>query len=141
MLGTVLGGILGSRSFLVRRTPYIVHRFLVSDLVLTVCAVAATLLLRGGSAAAFLVANCLAGACLGFQFALAGSAAANRQSPSAIRQSAGILTALDLAGGSLGGILTALVLVPVFGITTAALSAGAVKLVSALVQLAASHRT
>jgi spermidine synthase len=150
MFGTVLGGILGSRPVLVGRsgpcptaprTSYNVHRFLVSDLVLAVCAAAAVILIHGGPASAFLLANCLAGACLGFQFALAGSIV---HSPSSIvsasesaARRAGILTALDLAGGSLGGILTALVLVPVFGIGTAALSAGAVKLISALVQLAA----
>jgi spermidine synthase len=134
MFGTVLGGILGSRSsFFVLGSSF----FLAADLALAACAAAAALLIHAGPAGAFLAANCLAGACLGFQFALAGSAAANRHSPFAIRQSAGILTALDLAGGSLGGILTALVLVPVFGIGAAALSAGAVKLVSALVQLAA----
>jgi spermidine synthase len=142
MFGTVLGGILGSRSPLpIHHSSFITHRFFVSDLALAVCAAAAALLIHGGPAGAFLFANCLAGACLGFQFAVAGSGAAtNRQSPIANRQSAGrragILTALDLAGGSLGGILTALVLVPVFGIGAAALSAGAVKLASALVQLA-----
>ena len=55
--------------------------------------------------------------------------------PESAGRRAGILTALDLAGGGLGGILTALVLVPVFGIHVAALSAGAVKLASALAQL------
>jgi len=138
MLGTVLGGHLGSRSTLVPRPSSIVYRFLAADLVLSACAVAAIPLTRGGPASLFLLVNCLAGACLGCQFALAGSAAAKRQSPFAIRQSAGILTALDLVGGSLGGILTALILVPVFGIAVAALSAGAVKLASALAQLAAA---
>jgi hypothetical protein len=132
MLGTVLGGILGSRSsFLVLGSWF----FFAADLALAVCAAAAALLIHGGPTGAFLAANCVAGACLGFQFAVAGSAAANRHSPIAIRQSAGVLTALDLAGGSLGGILTALVIVPVFGIGTAALFAGAVKLTSALAQL------
>ena len=98
---------------------------------LAVCAAAAVALIRGGPAVAFLIANCLAGACLGFQFAVAAHGAA----ASSAAGRAGALTALDLAGGSLGGILTALLLVPVFGIGVAALSAGAVKLVSALVQL------
>ena len=138
MLGTVLGGILGTRTLSIHPSSFRLHPFLVADLVLAVCAAATVLLMHGGPAAAFLLTNCLAGACLGYQFAVAGSAAAaNRHSPIVIRQSAGILTALDLAGGSLGGILTALVLVPAFGIGTAALSAGAVKLASALVQLTA----
>jgi spermidine synthase len=158
MLGTVLGGILGSRSTLVHRWPlrplsdsasFIVgrggpcrtaHRFFVSDLALATCAATTMLLLHGGPAGAFLLANCLAGVCLGFQFALAGSIVHRPSSivsvPGSAARRAGILTALDLAGGSLGGILTALVLAPVFGIGAAALSAGAVKLVSALVQLA-----
>jgi hypothetical protein len=138
MFGTVLGGILGSRSsFFVLGSSF----FFAADLVLAACAAAAALLIHGGPASAFLFANCLAGACLGFQFAVAGFIV-HRSSfivsaPESAGRRAGILTTLDLAGGSLGGILTALVLVPVFGIGAAALSAGAVKLASALVQLAA----
>jgi spermidine synthase len=143
MLGTVLGGILGSRSSLVLRPSSIVHRFFVSDLALAACAAAAVALIRGGPAGMFLVANCLAGACLGFQFAVAGSIVHRSSSivsgPATAARRAGILTALDLAGGSLGGILTALVLVPVFGIGTAALLAGSVKLVSSLAQLVPSR--
>ncbi len=129
MLGTVLGGILGNR-----RSP--LHPFLWADLVLVACTAAVVGLIRGGPAGVFLVANCLAGACLGFQFVVAGSGAAG----SSAARRAGVLTALDLAGGSLGGILTALVLVPVFGMGPAALSAGAVKLTSALVQLTPKRR-
>jgi spermidine synthase len=128
MLGTVLGGIRGSRS------SSIVHRpssFLAADIALAVCAGAAALLIRGGPASAFPVANCVAGACLGFQFALAGSGATG----SSAGRRAGVLTALDLVGGSLGGILTALILAPVFGIAAAALVAGTVKLTSVLAQL------
>jgi spermidine synthase len=135
MLGTALGSILGTRPFLVRRSLFLAPGFLVSDMALAVCAAAAALLIHGGHAVLFLVANCAAGACLGFQFALAGSGTA-----ATAAKRAGILTTLDLAGGSVGGLLTALLLVPVLGISTAALSAGAVKLASALVQLiAADH--
>ena len=102
------------------------------------------LLMHGGPAGAFLLADCLAGACLGFQFAVAGSIVHRPSSivsvPESAARRAGVLTALDLTGGSIGGILTALVFVPVFGIGAAALSAGAVKLVSALIQLAAAGR-
>jgi len=100
--------------------------------------------MHGGPAGAFLLADCLAGACLGFQFAVAGSIVHRPSSivsvPESAARRAGVLTALDLTGGSIGGILTALVFVPVFGIGAAALSAGAVKLVSALIQLAAAGR-
>jgi hypothetical protein len=141
MFGTVLGGIAGTLAGS-RARPRQPGMFAAADVVLALSAAGVMLLIHGGPAGAFLLANCLAGASLGFQFAVAGSgAAANRQSAIANRQfagrRAGILTALDLAGGSLGGILTALVFAPVFGIGTAALSAGAVKLASALVQLAA----
>ena len=139
MLGTVLGGTLGTRLFLLHPSSLLFHPFLVSDLVLAACAAATMVLIRGGPAVVFLVANCLAGACLGFQFAVAGFIA-HRSSliasaPEATARRAGALTALDLAGGSLGGIMTALVVVPIFGIGTAALAAGAVKLTSALAQL------
>jgi hypothetical protein len=139
MLGTVLGGILGTRLFPLHPSSLLLHPFLLSDLALAACAVLTLVLIRGGPAGAFLLADCLAGACLGFQFALAGSIVHSPSStvsaPESAARRAGVLTALDLVGGSLGGILTALVLVPVFGIATAALVAGAVKLASALVQL------
>jgi predicted membrane-bound spermidine synthase len=100
-------------------------------------------LIRGGPAGAFLVANCLAGACLGFQFAVAASIVHGPSSivsaPESAARRAGVLTALDLAGGCLGGILTALVFVPVFGIYVAALFAGAVKVASAVAQLMPSR--
>jgi spermidine synthase len=138
MLGTVLGAALGSCPFFVYRPSSSV--FLIPDLVLAGCAAMVMLLTLGGPTGVFLIANCLAGACLGFQFAVAaGIGTTGRQSSIASRQSsarrAGVLTALDLAGGSLGGILTSLLLVPVFGIAAAALFAGAVKLASSLVQL------
>ena len=136
MLGTALGGILGNRRSPLPPSSFILRPFLWADLVLAACTAAVVALIRGGPAGAFLVANCLAGACLGFQFATAGSGATG----SSAARRAGVLTALDLAGGSLGGILTALVLVPVFGIGAAALSAGAVKLTSALVQLTPARR-
>jgi spermidine synthase len=140
MLGTVLGGILGTRSVLrVHHSALITRRFLISDLVLAACAAITLILVHGGPAAALLAVNCFAGACLGFQFAVAGSIVHRPSSIVSASESAGrragILTALDLVGGSLGGVLTALVLVPVFGIGAAALCAGAVKLASALVQL------
>jgi spermidine synthase len=145
MLGTVLGGTLGSRSSLAAAAPVGQHSVLGSsflfaaDIVLLACAAAAALLVHGGPAGAFLVANCVAGACLGFQFAVAGFIAPRSSliasSPETAARRAGVLTALDLAGGSLGGILTALVFVPVFGIGAAALCAGAVKFASALAQL------
>ncbi len=131
MLGTVLGASVGTRPSLVPRPSPLAPLFVVSDLVLAACAATAMVLVHGGPACVFLVANCLAGACLGFQFAVAAHGAAG----SSAAGRAGALTALDLAGGSLGGILTALVVVPVFGIAAAGFVAGAVKLVSALVQL------
>jgi len=131
MFGTVFGAAFGSRHFLVARPSSIVY--LVSDMVLAGCAATAALLARGGPTGALLVANCLAGAVLGFQFAVAGAGAAGSLQSAARR--AGVLSALDLVGGSLGGIVTALVIVPVFGIVAAALVASAVKLASALAQL------
>ena len=141
MLGTVVGGFLGNRSPRAPRSSPLAadYAFLAADLVLTACAVLVMVLIRNGPAGAFLGVNCLAGACLGFQFAVAGSMVRSPSStvtaPESVARRAGILTALDLAGGSLGGILTALVVVPVFGITAAALVAGAVKLTSALAHL------
>jgi spermidine synthase len=141
MLGTVLGGTLGSRSPLAPRPSSLTPNsaFFAADLVLATCAAAVMALIRGGPAGALLGADCLAGACLGFQFAVAGSIVHCPSSivsaPATAARRAGVLTALDLVGGSLGGILTALVLVPVFGIGAAALVAGAVKLTSALAQL------
>ena len=143
ILGTVLGASVGARPSLVLRPSPLTPLFVVSDLVLAACVATAMVLVRGGPAGAFLVANCLAGTCLGFQFAVAGSTVHGPSSivsaPESAARRAGVLTALDLAGGSLGGILTALVLVPAFGIGVAALSAGTVKLVSALVQLTPSR--
>jgi spermidine synthase len=144
MLGTVLGGTLGTRlSLPAHRSSLITHRLLASDLVLAACAATSMVLIRGGPAGAFLVANCLAGACLGFQFAVAASIVHGPSSivsaPESAARRAGVLTALDLAGGCLGGILTALVFVPVFGIYVAALFAGAVKVASAVAQLMPSR--
>jgi predicted membrane-bound spermidine synthase len=132
----------------VHHSSLITHRFLVSDLVLAACAATTLVLIRGGPAGVLLVANCLAGACLGFQFAAAGFIVGRSgpcptvprsslvaSAPESVARRVGVLTALDLVGGSLGGILTALVFVPVFGIGAAALCAGAVKLASALAQL------
>jgi spermidine synthase len=148
MLGTVLGGILGTRLFPLHPSSFLRHAFLVSDLVLAACAATTLVLIRGGPAGVLLVANCLAGACLGFQFAAAGFIVGRSgpcptvprsslvaSAPESVARRVGVLTALDLVGGSLGGILTALVFVPVFGIGAAALCAGAVKLASALAQL------
>ncbi len=148
MLGTVFGGILGTRRFSLHPSSRLLHPFLLSDLVLAACAAAVMALIRVGPTGAFLVANSLAGACLGFQFAVAGfiaprwpqrplsdGASFTASSPGSLARRAGVLASLDLVGGSLGGILTALVFVPVFGIGAAALCAGAVKLASALAQL------
>jgi spermidine synthase len=130
MLGTVIGSILGTSGLWQRPSYRSLRPLIAADIVLALSAAAAALLVKGGPAGLFLIVNCTAGACLGFQFALAGSGPAD----TAARR-AGVLTALDLAGGSVGGLLTALLLVPALGISTAALSAGAVKLVSALVHL------
>jgi len=145
MLGTVAGGSLGKRRFHVPRPSSLVLSFVVSDIALMSCAAAVPALTRGGPAGFLVTANCLAGACLGFQFALAGSIIRRpsfvASAPQSAVRRAGVLTALDLAGGSLGGMLTALFVVPVFGIGVAALFAGAVKLASALVQLTPKRRT
>jgi len=130
MLGTVLGSTLGAGGPWLRPSPLTLRPLIVADCILALSTVAAALLVHAGPAALFLVVNCAAGACLGLEFALAGSGATD----TAARR-AGILTALDLAGGSIGGLLTALLFVPVWGIGMAALAAGVAKLVSAVVQL------
>ncbi len=139
MLGSVLGAGLGMSRLLIPRPSSLVLPFAVSDVTLVSCAAAILVLTHDGAAGFLVAANCLAGACLGFQFAVAGFITHHSSfiasSPESAARRAGVLTALDLAGGSLGGILTALVLVPVLGIGSAALCAGAVKLASALVQL------
>jgi spermidine synthase len=139
MLGTVAGGTLGSSRPAIRIAgkPALAALFSASDLTLVAAAATAVLLLRGGAHWLFLLVNCLAGVCLGLQFAVAGNTATTGLAPA--RRTVGVLAALDLAGGSIGGILTALVVVPAFGIATAALLAGTVKTASALVQLAGTR--
>jgi spermidine synthase len=127
-LGTVFGGIAGTRPSTNRASGLL---FGAADIALLACAASQPVLARTGSAADFLIVLCLAGACLGLQFALAGALLHAR----GVGRRTGMLSSLDLAGGFLGGLGTALFLLPVYGLVTAALVAAGIKLASLLGQL------
>jgi hypothetical protein len=126
MLGAVAGAWAGTR---------FTHRgataaFVVAEAALILCCVVQPVLARTGNAPAFALTAFLAAACLGLQFAVAGAAR-----PGGVAARTGTLTALDLAGGFLGGLATALFLLPVYGLILTGTLVGAAKLSSLLAQL------
>ena len=155
MLGTVYGGWLGSRGYdrnrgrpgdmtVLRPSQFLLsdnssrvpgpgqHRpsasrlpLILADTGLAASALALLLLARSGPAPLIFAANGAAGFCLGLQFAVAGAAGG-----SSVSRRTGTLTALDLEGGFAGGLLTALVFVPVYGIAAASLAVVGVKAAS-----------
>jgi spermidine synthase len=124
MLGTVGGGLTGVCLSRRDRTGI---PFLSADLALAACAAALLVPARFGPAT-FLAVNLAAGAALGIQYSVAGSAGP-------ARRRAGQLAALDLAGGFAAGVLVSLFIAPAFGVTAAAATVVAMKLASAASQL------
>jgi len=108
--------------------------FFSAELVLIAVLGGLMLLGGGGGKGLFLLLLFVAGMCLGWQF---GIASIERQQSGAVSggRTAGLLSILDFTGGALGGILTALILLPVFKVTGALLAIAGLKLVSALCQL------
>jgi len=152
MLGTVLGSGVGLRLCpgtgtlqLCRKRDWAGIIFGCADFLLAAGAGLIPGLSRWGSAAGFVVTSGLAGMCLGVQFPIAAALAPEngieeRCSSGTPGRTAGRLFALDLVGGFGGSLLTALVLVPVLGVTAAALTVVAVKTASLLGQLSARIR-
>ncbi len=115
MAGTVLGSSIGGRV-----SP---RAFLVADILLGL--LASLVWLTSLPAVLLLLLNLLVGIALGLQFSLATAG-------QPVRRRTGLITALDLTGGFVGGLATSLVLVPALGLAAAALAALAIKLTSSL---------
>jgi predicted membrane-bound spermidine synthase len=110
----MLGTVLGSRMASAFRPASQRTAFVAADILL-VAAAASTLFLVGPAPGwSFFLIDALCGACLGLQFAVASACA------TPARQT-GRIAALDLAGGSLGGLAATLFLVPVFGLVATGL--------------------
>ncbi len=138
MLGTVLGGWLGTVVARRGRGPDAV--FLSAELGLVAAAGSIPMLARAGPQVAFLLVLFVAGAAVGIQFPIAGSArefTGSGEHPTPVGRRAGLVTAIDLSGGCVGALVVALFLVPVFGIAVSTLAVIAVKLASAAGLLAA----
>jgi hypothetical protein len=119
MLGTVVGSWVGTR--VAARSGS--HRFAFAAADLALVAAAAGLL-TPVPGPVLVAVDSLAGLVLGLQFALAAAG------PDRVRMRTSAVTVLDLAGGCAGGLLTALLLVPMLGVGTAALAVAAAKLTS-----------
>ncbi len=126
MLGTVAGAWVGRLFARIGMTM----PFIAAEVVLVSCCVVQPALTRAGSALSFGFIALLAAGCLGLQFAIAGAV---RTGTVAART--GTLTGLDLVGGFAGGLLTALFLLPVYGVLWTGALVGAAKLASLLVQV------
>lgn len=126
MTGSVAGAGLGR---IARR--YLKQLFFAGEFLLLLAVAALPLLVRNGTEPLFLGVAAAGGAAVGLQFALASRLAAG----AAAAGTAGRLYMLDLTGGCLGGIFTALLLAPVWGIAGAVLVVLLVKLASLLSQL------
>jgi len=105
MLGTVLGGVVGTM-LSGRREAGLV--FVLAQALLAGCAAAVALLVSSGTRLEFVLVVLGAGSALGCQFPIAG--ATGPTGPTA-----GRLLALDLCGGIIGSVGTALLFVPLLG--------------------------
>ncbi|MEO0067945.1 MAG: hypothetical protein ABIK23_02280 [candidate division WOR-3 bacterium] len=107
--------------------------FLVAEL--TLVAILGGLLLLGfcGGKAIFVFVLFIAGMCLGWQFGIA-SIEMQKTGVIAGGRTAGFLSVLDFTGGALGGISTALFLIPVLGLIGAGFFLTSLKVVSAICQ-------
>ncbi|MEO0080160.1 MAG: hypothetical protein ABIK44_05745 [candidate division WOR-3 bacterium] len=130
MLGTVLGSGLGIG--VVRTAPAALGT---ADAILVLIAGLMPLLTLHGTGPWFVIATGSTGICLGAQFSLA--AAHQPRFGKVASRNAGTLFALDLLGGFVGSLATALVLMPVLGLVSAALAVAVVKAASLLSQLLA----
>lgn len=79
-------------------------------------------------AALFLVLSCIGGGLVGAQFPLANHLYLKERG--GLSETAGLLYAADLLGGWLGGLIAAVVLLPVLGLGGSCVAAGLLKLVS-----------
>ncbi|MEO0077988.1 MAG: hypothetical protein ABIK86_03200 [candidate division WOR-3 bacterium] len=129
MLGSVLGAGLGRILGRSRTRP-----FVMAELLLALCCFVQPVLTRTGSALWFGFVALLAGGCLGLEFAIASAVR-----PGTVATRTGILTSLDLVGGFGGGLVTGLLLLPVYGVLGAGVLVGTAKLVSLLVQVVPSR--
>lgn len=135
MFGTVAGaGLSGKMVKRVGSERIAGFLFLVAELTLVAVLGGLLLLGSGGNKALFVFVLFVAGMCLGWQFGIASIEEQNSGRVSAGR-TAGVLSVLDFTGGALGGILTALIVMPVLGLTGAGLFLAGLKTVSGLCQL------
>ncbi len=139
MFGTVPGAYLGaqiaevrkSRSALpsaLRPTPFIIGEMVLVLLSLGIVVLAES----GGGQFFYLIWLILAGMCLGWQFAIASGEDEKRSASGG--GIAGKLSVLDFTGGALGGMVIAVLVVPLFGLISAALLLAGIKLASLLTQ-------
>lgn len=128
MAGSVAGSGLG-RGFIKHPKQW----FIAAEMLLALAGTAIPWLARNGVELLFLLTAVAGGGAIGLQFATAS----RLDSQADTARTAGRLYALDLAGGCLGGLLAALLLVPVWGIAGAALVVILIKLASLLSQVPA----
>ncbi|MGC9111591.1 MAG: hypothetical protein ACP5JB_07020 [candidate division WOR-3 bacterium] len=135
MLGTVAGALLSGLTVEKigsgRRAGAVL--FLGGDCLLSVVPGILALLTRWGGPLLPVLLLLLSGTVLGWEFGIASierQAAGGRGGVTA-----GILSVLDFTGGALGGFLTAVIMVPVAGLTAAFVLVAVFKLVSAICQL------
>ncbi|MEO0073861.1 MAG: hypothetical protein ABIK43_04290 [candidate division WOR-3 bacterium] len=126
MAGSVAGSWLG-RKF----RGWLRNWFIAAELIMVIASAVLPLLASNGAALLFPLVAAVGGAAIGLQYAVA--CRLDRRADSA--GTAGRLYTLDLLGGCLGGLLTAVIIVPVWGITGAGLLILLIKLASLLSQL------
>ncbi len=97
--------------------------FVAADVILALAALAAGAAAFGAPPAVFPTIAVVTGVCLGLQFALAGQ----DRSDFAASRRAGPLAALDLAGGVAGALVIPVVVIPTFGLVSAALALAGAK--------------
>ncbi|MEO0071584.1 MAG: hypothetical protein ABIK39_05825 [candidate division WOR-3 bacterium] len=120
--------------------------FTAGEVVLILLVGGLILLTRYGSGpVSFLLLLILTGMCLGWQFALASS---RRLTATAIESErafisagtiAGRLSILDFTGGAFGGLIIAVIIVPWFGLISATIFLGGIKIISLITQLSAKR--
>ncbi|MGQ9678664.1 MAG: hypothetical protein ACUVUD_05220 [bacterium] len=127
IFGTVLGG--GVVNWWRPRRPATV--FALGDIVLLTGSGAILLLAQAGGQIVFVFLLMATGVCLGGQFALTGQELMMLDVP----RLAGYLSVLDWTGGALGGVVMAVVVLPIWGISGAIGLIVLIKLTSAVIQL------
>lgn len=127
MLGTVLGA--GLMSWWRPTRPAVV--FALGDFVLLTGSGIILLLAQVGGQIVFVFLLMATGVCLGGQFALSGQELTVLDVP----RRAGYLSVLDWTGGALGGVVMAVVVLPIMGVSGAVGVIALIKLTSAVSQL------